>query len=217
MSRPSEPHPEDLRRAADERIEATLRALGVGPDGVDLLPMDRFTGPPDAPGYQRVRRGVTIRTPPPDVDVFAVTADLWRQGLCQVRDDQTPHGRVLTGHDPSGYELTLTSGDRIDLIVASPPVLRKSDRSLVTGIVVGTVLGPATSCVSILAAIRGTAYFEGAGGLALAWAWVPVLLVIGGALLISPSTRRFGIGLMIGVASTGIIVSGFCTAVLTGP
>ncbi|MEU8658806.1 hypothetical protein [Actinoplanes philippinensis] len=215
MIYPSGPHPEDLRRGAGQRLEATLRALGVGPDGVDPLPAGPAGAPPDAPGYQRMRRGVTIRTPPPGIDVFAVTADLWRQGLCQVTESRTPHGRTLIGHDPSGYELVLTAGDRLDLVVTSPPVPRKQDHGAVIGIVVGTVVGPAVSCLSFIAAANG-ASLPGAGleSTLLAWAWVPVLLVIGGALLVSPSTRRFGTGLMIGVAATGIIISGFCSSLL---
>ncbi|WP_093616205.1 hypothetical protein [Actinoplanes philippinensis] len=217
MSRPVGPHPEDLRRGADQRIEATLRALGIEPDGVDRLPVDESPALPDAPGYHRVRRGVTIRTPPAGVDVFAVTTNLWRQGLCQISEDQTPQGRLLIGHDPAGYEMTLTSGDRISLVVASPPLPRKNDHSLVIGIVVGTVLGPAASCMSFIAALSG-AIQDGTNrdGVLLAWAWVPVLLVLGGALLIPPSTRRFGTGLMIGTAAAGIITSGFCTALMTG-
>jgi hypothetical protein len=207
---------EELWQGAGQRMEATLRALGIPPDGVGPLPAGFPLPAPGPAGQERLRRGFVILAVPPGADVFALAAALWRQGHCQVSESHTASGRTLTAHDPAGYLLTLTSGDRISLVVASPPAPCRRVLGLVLGIVAGVLLSPAASCFSFVSALDST-FREGAppGGFLLAWAWAPVLLVIGGLLLVPSSTRRFGIGLMIGGAVTGLAVSGFLMSLIT--
>ena len=44
--------------------------------------------------------------------------------------------------------------------------------------------------------------------------FVPLVLLLGGALLVSPDTRQFGLGLLIGGALTGIVTAGLCSTML---
>ncbi|GIF03444.1 hypothetical protein Asi03nite_09820 [Actinoplanes siamensis] len=171
----------------------------------------------DPPGTRRPRRDVRIREAPPGTDLFATAGDVWRRGGCQVDDTYTGSGRTVVAHDPAGYVLVLTesAGAAAVLSVLGPPTSRRDPR-LILGVVTGAVLGPVATCASFLFALDRSAFSERwpASGAWLMWIWLPLLLAVGGLLLASASTRRFGTGLLIGCAATGIATSGICTAML---
>jgi hypothetical protein len=202
-----------LRQGVEERLAATLGACGIPPAATEALaPEPALTGfAPDPPGTLRVRRGVRIRAVPPGTNLAATATGLWQQGGCQVSQTSTPFGGTLVAQDPAGYILVLTTGDGgapSMLLVSSPPGPAR-DLGLVVGVIVGAVLGPVGTCASTTA-LNGPSDST----VLKLWAWLPFLLVVGGLLLVSPATRRFGTGLLIGGAATGIAVSGLCTAIL---
>ncbi|GIF15700.1 hypothetical protein [Actinoplanes teichomyceticus] len=210
MSTPAD----DLWRSVSERLDATLRACRIPPEAVEPVTAEPgSTGlPPDPPGVRRVRRAVRIRTVPPDVDLFAVATDLWQRGGCQVGETFTGYGGTLVGQDPAGHVLSLTAGDggTPPLLVISSPPMPRPDRGMTLGVVTGAVLGPVATCVSVLTALNSLAE----PNLWAMWLWLPLLLVVGGLLALSPQSRRFGTGLLIGGAATGIATSGLCTAMM---
>jgi hypothetical protein len=190
-----------------ERLEATLRGCAIPPGAVEAIPPVVIVVPPatpDPPGTQRLRRAVRIRDVPPGMDLFAAATALWQRGGCQVSDTHSAHGRTLVAHDPAGYVLTLTP----DVLVVASPLGPAQDRGLVLGIVVGAVLGPVAACTTAVSQLPNGA---GVGWLQL-WAWLPLLLVVSGLLMISPRNRRFATGLLIGCAATGIATSGLCSS-----
>jgi hypothetical protein len=74
------------------------------------------------------------------------------------------------------------------------------------GIGVGAVFGLVGSCFS-------TAFFrQWFGPHAALLGFVPVILLLGGGLLLPPNTRQFGVGLLIGGAITGIVTAGICSS-----
>jgi hypothetical protein len=48
----------------------------------------------------------------------------------------------------------------------------------------------------------------------VSWGFMPVILLLGGGLLISPNTRRFGVGLLIAGGIIGIVTAGVCGTLL---
>jgi hypothetical protein len=190
----------------NERLEATLRACGIAPDAVEALPPTPIVVPPGTPDPPRTRRHlrkVRIRAVPPGMNLFASATDLWQRGGCQVHETVSVHGSTLVAHDPAGYVLTLTP----DLLVVASPLVPAEDHGLAIGIVVGAVLGPISACTTAISSLPDG---NGVGWLQI-WAWLPVLIVVSGLLMISPKTRRFAAGLAIGCACTGIATSGLCT------
>ncbi|MCW2142413.1 hypothetical protein BXY51_007003 [Actinoplanes cyaneus] len=200
-----------MRRGVDERITATLRACQVPADAVvPFPPHPGVIGPePGPPGVERLRAGMRIDRLPPGTDLFGAAAELWRRGGCQVTETHTATGPALTGVDPQGYLLHLTAGPPAVLVVASPPLPHRN-RGLGPGIAAGVILGPLGTCLSF----TGNLDTSGGGSPLAVWLWLPFLLLIGGLLLIRPATRRFGAGLLIGGAVTGIVLSGICSSMM---
>lgn len=195
-----------MLRGIDSRITATLQACGIPPGAVAPLTPPPVLADPDP---LRLRHGVRFEVPP-GTNLFAAAGELWRRGGCQVSETYTGYGSALVAQDAQGFQLVLASGPPAVLVVASPPAPRR-DYGLGAGIGIGAVLGPLGSCLSF----SGLYNSAGSGNVIGLWAWLPLLLVVGGLLLISPSTRKFGTGLLIGGAITGIALSGVCSLMAT--
>ena len=209
--------PAELGQGVEQRLAATVHAFGgpqviAGPLPWPPMPAGALAGLP--PG-RRAQQGVVLH-PVPGADLFAIAAGFWQQGGCHVGETAGAFGRTLVGHDPAGYLLALEQrGDTTILAVASPPGFRR-DHHLGLGIGLGVLVAAPGPCLSVSAALRPTPEADGAAsGLVSPWLWLPVLLVLAAFLITMPGTRRFGTGLLIGTATTGIIVSGTCTAMIT--
>ncbi|BCJ47372.1 hypothetical protein GCM10010168_17300 [Actinoplanes ianthinogenes] len=213
MRMPGKPSPLPPWQGTEQRLTSTLAALGIPPDGVSPLPPGRLLVGTlgDPPGMVRVRRGVQILVAPPGVDLLAATAAFWQSGGCEIVQQDVPgRGRLLAATDPDGYGLVLTLGDGdapTTLVVAGPP-MRRSDNSLIFGVLAGVILGPLASCVSFTQAQGSSRHAI------LVYAWLPVLLAVSGLLVAWPKSRRFGVGLLIGGAVTGLVLSGICFSAL---
>jgi hypothetical protein len=196
-------------RGVDQRIGALWLAHADPPvTGVPIaepvLPAVAFS-PSEPRG--RVYRAVTLRIPP-GVDVFALFADDWQRSGFQPRWWPSPHGPVLVAHDQANFTFLLQQhGEQIELYVVSPPLSSVGNGMLFGGLAAGAMIGLVGPCFSVLALNRvhsGFAFL----------AYVPFAVLLAGGLLIAPSTRRFGLGLLIGGAVTGIATAGICAPML---
>ena len=114
----------------------------------------------------------------------------------------------MVGVTSAGFVLVLRDhAGRTELYVVSP-ILQASTAGLYGGIAVGAAIGLVGPCFSmaILQGLAGEHAFLG---------FVPLVLLLGGVLLIEPDTRQFGVGLLIGGAVTGIVTAGLCASMLS--
>jgi hypothetical protein len=140
--------------------------------------------------------------------VFDVLAEDWRQNGVQPHSWSSPEGPILVGVHLSGFVLVVRRHAGIHELYVVSPILSASRARLYGGIGVGAVIGLVSPCFTVLV-------FEAWSGPATALlGFVPVVLLLGGALLISPDTRQFGVGLLIGGAITGIATAGVCSSML---
>lgn len=183
------------------RVEPPLTGV---PIPSPVLPT--FALPPRETG-ERVCQAMTLLAPA-GVDLFALLADDWEQNGLQPHSWSAPVGPVLVGVHLAGFVLVLRGhAGRTDLYVVSP-ILSTSRAGLYGGIAVGAAIGFVGPCFSTLT-------FQQWFGDHLAFlGFVPVILLLGGGLLISPDTRQFGVGLLIGGAITGIVTAGICSTML---
>lgn len=164
-----------------------------------------FALPPREAG-ERVCRAMTLVVPA-GVDVFALLAVDWEQSGLQPQSWSTPEGSVLVGVTSAGFVLVLRDhAGRAELYVVSP-ILQTSNAGLYGGIAVGAAIGLVGPCFSM-------AMFQGLAGEHAFLGFVPLVLLLGGALLLGPDTRQFGVGLLIGGAITGIVTAGVCASIL---
>jgi hypothetical protein len=195
-----------------QRIGASLLARLPAPvTGVPFASprVPAFALPPKETG-ERVCQAMTL-TAPPGVDVFGLIAEDMRQNGVEPHAWSSPDGEILVGVLPgAGFVLVLRRhAGRAELYVVSP-ILPKTGAGLYAGIAAGAVVGLVGPCFSTLT-------FQRLLGDQVAYlGFVPVVLLLGGALLISPDTRQFGVGLLIGGAITGIVTAGICSAMLGG-
>jgi hypothetical protein len=138
------------------------------------------------------------------VDVFALLALDWEQNSLQPHSWSSPEGRVLVGVTAGGFVLVLRNHE---LSVVSP-ILAPPREGFLAGIAVGAAIGFVGPCFSLTTFQRW--FDERVAFLG----FVPLVLLLGGALLLSPGTRQFGVGLLIGAALTGIVTAGLCSTML---
>ncbi|MEV4639641.1 hypothetical protein AB0J80_20020 [Actinoplanes sp. NPDC049548] len=201
---------EQALRGVDLRMGALLLARSDPPLTGTPIPSAQLPWsalPPDEKGI-RVCRGMNLVVPP-GVDVFRLFADEWQRAGFELRSWTPPVGPTLVGCDPGGFLLVLQQrGGQVLLYVVSPLLSSGTNAALIGGLVVGGVMGlcgPIMSLGVLGQVLDGKLAFLG---------FVPVLGLLGGALAISPDTRPFGVGLLIGAAATGIISGGLCSGLL---
>jgi hypothetical protein len=140
------------------------------------------------------------------VDAFALLAEDWAQNGIQPQSWSSPEGQVLVGVHPAGFVLVLRNqAGRHELYVVSP--ILSPPRGIYGGIALGAAIGFVGPCFSLLLLRQVDEHVAFLG-------FVPVVLLLGGALLLSPDSRQFGVGVLIGAASTGIVTAGICSTML---
>jgi len=192
-----------------QQIGASLLARVLPPPAGVPIPspvLPAFALPPKETG-ERVCQAMTVLVPA-GVDAFGLLAEDWAQNGIPPQSWSSPEGPVLVGVHPAGFVLVFRNqAGRHELYVVSP-ILSPSAVGLYTGIVVGAAIGLVGPCFSLLLLQR--LFDERVAFLG----FVPVVLLLGGALLLWPDTRQFGVGLLIGGAITGIVTAGICSAML---
>jgi len=161
-----------------------------------------FALPPREAG-ERACQAMTLSAPA-GVDVFALLAHDWEQNGLQPHSWVSPEGLVLVGVTVAGFVLVLRNRE---LYVVSP-ILAPPRAGLLAGLAVGAAIGFVGPCFSLATFQRW--FDEQVAFLG----FVPLVLLLGGALLVSPDTRQFGLGLLIGGALTGIVTAGLCSTML---
>lgn len=195
----------------DQRIGALLLARTDPPlTGVPIrspvMPMVAIS--PGETGT-RVCRAMSL-TIPPGVDVFALFANDWQRAGFQPRSWSSPAGPIVVATDQAGFVLVLQiRTGQVELSVISPPLSSARNPGLSIGLAVGAVIGFVGPCFSL------AAFLPVRNDQLAMLAFVPIILVLGGGLLIWPNTRQVGLGLLIGGAVTGIVTAGVCATMLT--
>ncbi|BFU42175.1 hypothetical protein [Krasilnikovia sp. MM14-A1004] len=159
----------------------------------------------------RVRAGAIAVNVPPEQAFAAVALHCQRTGY-EITDATGMDGRLLIARDPAGFVVTLhqQAAEAPILIVASPvqPGLSTSGR-IWAGVATGAAAGFFAPCIAGLSPLSDLPHLV---GLDAPWfAWVPFFALAVLGLLIHPTSRWFGTGVLIGGSVVGITMASICS------